>query len=63
VFLLSADVFPDRDRTIKTLLETGRLAAVEANCAHPEDLAYAITSAIEHAAVALWVDHKFRVLA
>jgi hypothetical protein len=53
-------VYPDRARTIKTLLETGRLAALEANCEHPEDIGYAITHAIEHAAVALWVDHKFR---
>jgi TRAP-type uncharacterized transport system substrate-binding protein len=57
-----AAFYPDRDRTIKTLLETGRLAAAEANCEHPEDIAYAITNAIEHAAAALWVDHKFRVL-
>jgi hypothetical protein len=51
---------PDRGRTIKTLLEVGRLATVDDNCKHPEDLAHAITTAIEHAAVALAVDHKLR---
>ena len=50
--------YANKKAVVDTLLEVGRRSAMESNADHPEDIAYAITFAVESAAVTVQVMHE-----
>lgn len=52
--------YPNRERLVAVLLETARRAAMDTDVKHPEDIACAMSIAIEHAGIALQVAHEHR---
>ena len=50
--------YPLRNDTIDVLVEVARKAAIASTCEHPEDIASAMTYALEHAAVTVQIIHK-----
>lgn len=51
-------LYPAKPELVAVLVEVARKAALESNCEHPEDLAAAMSNAVEHAAVALMIAHR-----
>lgn len=50
--------YPDKDITIKTILEVAEQAARESDATHPEDIAIAMEVAIRNAAFAVLSLHE-----
>lgn len=50
--------YPPRDETIPILLEVAHKAALRSTGDHPEDIASAMSAAMEYAAVTIQIIHK-----